>query len=94
MSCTPQYTPSFYVGEQVLCVDALPGAIVKNGLVYTVYSCECRINPANGFGPFCYVGVEGHGIKSHDWITPRLLRSIERPFLMTFEEATDYIHAN
>lgn len=91
---TPEYTPYFYVGEQVLCVDALPGASVKNGNVYTVYSCECRINPANGLGPFCYVGVEGHGVKTHDWLTPRLFRSIERPVLMKFEKITDYIHAN
>lgn len=86
--------PSFYIGEQVVCVLAMPGATVKNGLVYTVYSCEWRINPANGLGPFEYVGVQGHGIKTHDWITPKLFRSIERPVMMQFEKATDFIHAN
>ncbi len=88
-------TPMFYVGEQVVCVDAHPTkATVKNGNVYTVYSCECRINPANNLGPFCYVGVFGHGIKTHDWLRPTLFRSIERPVMMEFEKMTDSIHAN
>jgi hypothetical protein len=89
-----QHTPSFYVGEQVICVDALPGAIVKNGNVYTVYSCKCHINPANGTGPYCYVGVQGHGIKTHDSITPRIFRSIEKPIIMSFEKVEDFMHAN
>lgn len=84
----------FYVGEQVIAVDALPGACVQNGKVYTVYSCECRINPANGLGPFCYVGVQGHGVKTHNWLRPTIFRSIERPISMTFEKATDFIYAN
>jgi hypothetical protein len=86
--------PLFYVGEEVICVDAHPCAQIKNGKTYTVYSCECRINPTNGLGPFCYVGVFGHGIKTHKWVRPTIFRSIERPVMMKFESMTDTIHAN
>lgn len=86
----------FYVGETVIAVDALPGSHIKNGLLYCVYSCECRINPANGLGPFWYVGVEREDYRSHDWLTPRLFASIDTPQLMVFERISKEqpIHAN
>jgi hypothetical protein len=86
----------FYVGETVIAVNALPKSEIKNGTLYVVYSCECRINPANGLGPFWYVGVETDGYKSHAGITPRLFASIERPSLMVFEKINEStpIHVN
>lgn len=86
----------FKIGEIVICVNAAPKAMVKNGLLYRVYSCESRINPANGKGPFWYVGVEREGYKSHDWVTPKLFASIDQPTLMQFEKINEEIsiHAN
>lgn len=95
---TKEYTPTegqpFYVGEHVIAVDALPGAGVKNGLVYVVYSCETGKGQDNN--QYWYVGVEGNGYKSHNRITPRLFRSIEQLSLMMFEKVTKEqpIHAN
>lgn len=86
----------FYVGETVVAVDAKPQSEIKNGKMYRVYSCECRINPANGLGPFWYVGVESNDYRSHDWLTPKLFASIDTPTLMVFEKINESqpIHAN
>jgi len=66
----------FKVGGLCIAVDAHPKSCIKNGLIYRVYSYEERINPANGLGPFWYIGVERGDFKSHDWLTPRLFRPL------------------
>lgn len=83
--------PPFYIGETVIAVDAIKGSVIKNGLIYRVYSCNFLINPANGLGPFWYVGVEREGFKSHDSLRPSIFRSIDKPVLMVFEKLTEQI---
>lgn len=78
----------FYAGQKVIAVDAYPQSKFKNGEIYIVSSCHLSINPANGKGPFAYVGIIGH----HDWLRP----SIFAPYLelkasiMTFEQIQKY----
>lgn len=83
----------FYIGEKVICVDALPGATVKNGKHYTVYSCD--LDRCKG-GWYWYVGVEGNGIRTHNRIRPSIFRSIETVRLMEFSKLIKEqpIHAN
>lgn len=50
----------FYVGQEVVAVDALLGSKFINGQDYIVSVIEYKINPANGKGPFWYIGIVGH----------------------------------
>lgn len=63
----------FYSGQKVVAVDALPKSKFKNGTVYTVSECFWSINPVNGLGPFCYVGIVGHG----SWFRPSIFAPLE-----------------
>lgn len=78
----------FYAGQRVIAVDAMPESRIKNGQVYTVSCCHSSINPANGKGPFIYVGIVGH----HDWIRPGIFAPYEEltASIMTFEQIQEY----
>lgn len=67
---TYKYAP-FYAGQEVVAVDAVPGSRFKNGQDYVVSACECKINPANGKGPFWYVGIVGHA-NGDAWFRPAI----------------------
>lgn len=51
--------PPFYTGQKVVAVDAHPKSNFKNGHIYIVRKSHWSINPSNGLGPFCYIGIEG-----------------------------------
>lgn len=66
----------FYINEEVIAVDAMKGSCIKNGLIYTVYSCHCRWCKD---GYYWYVGVICHvdGYKSHNSLRPSIFRSLD-----------------
>jgi hypothetical protein len=77
--------PPFYPGQKIVAVDAVPGAYFKNGTIYTCRTCHWSINPVNGLGPFCYIGVYGY---DGDWYRAAIFAPIEEAKLplMTFSE--------
>lgn len=54
----------FYAGQKVVAVDAMPGAVWKNGETYTISQCIIRIgNDGNKYwyvGTTCYNNGEAH----------------------------------
>lgn len=72
----------FYVGQKVVGNPDYPH-MVRNGKIYTITSCHLSINPANGTGPYWYVGVDANG---HDWLAPYLFLPIQEIPLMTFSQ--------
>ncbi len=80
----------FYEGQTVIAVDALPKSIIKNGLLYEVYSCEyaeCKGQM------FWYVGVSGQGIITHNRIRPSIFAPIIET-VMKFEAIENEVYAN
>lgn len=75
----------FYIGQKVVGSNrVLPSSRIKKGAPYVIRVCECMINPANGLGPFWYVGVEE--FPDHDWLAPYLFVPIQEASIMTFSE--------
>jgi len=69
----------FYIGQNVVAVDAVAGSRIKNGQNYIVTSCDYLMSPnpiANG-KYFWYVGVKG----SHKWLRPTIFAPIEQAFI-------------
>lgn len=81
----------FYAGQKVIAVDAIPGSKFINGQKYTVSSCVSRINPANGMGPFTYVGIVGHADGGAHF-RPSIFAPYEEltASIMTFEQIQEY----
>jgi len=66
----------FYLGQKVVGSDKVhPLSRIKKGQPYVIRLCESRINPANGLGPFWYVGIEEW--PEHDWLGPHLFSPLE-----------------
>lgn len=66
----------FYSGQKVIGSDkVLPTSRIKKGHPYRIRICYSSINPANGLGPFWYVGVEEW--PEHNWLGPHLFSPIE-----------------
>lgn len=84
---------SFYVGQDVIAVDAMPGSSIKNGQDYVVSSWEFRINPVNGLS-FWYIGVYGN----HIWLRPGIFAPKPKFEVITLsavlENETKLISAN
>lgn len=82
----------FYSGQKVVGSDkVLPKSRIKKGHPYTIRVCHNSINPANGLGPFWYVGV--NEFPDHDWLGPHLFSPIEEMKLplMTFSEIKESV---
>jgi len=82
----------FHTGQKVVGSDKVhPNSRVKKGHPYTIKVCHSSINPANGLGPFWYVGV--HELPGNDWTAPWLYSPIEecKMPLMTFSEIKESV---
>lgn len=79
--------PPFYIGQKVIGSGTVhPLSKIKKGQPYVISHCHYSINPANGTGPYWYIGIEGH----HDWLAPRLVVPIIEEFKkITFEKITE-----
>lgn len=77
----------FYAGQKVIAVDASPQSKFKNGITYIVSDCVSMINPANGLGPFVYVGIVGHA-NGGTYFRPSIFAPYEelKASIMTFEQ--------
>lgn len=78
------YAP-FYVGQEVVAVDALPGSKFINGQDYIVAAIEYKINPVNGKGPFWYIGIIGHA-NGEAWFRPGIFASKQIVRFVKFEQ--------
>ena len=82
----------FYVGQKVVGSNkVLPTSRIKKGHPYRIRVCFQSINPANGLGPFWYVGVDEW--PEADWLGPHLFSPIEEAKLplMTFSEIKESV---
>lgn len=77
------YAP-FYAGQEVVAVDALPGSAFKNGQDYIVSAIEYKINPANGLGPFWYIGIQGFN-NGEAWYRPSIFAPKQTVQFVQFE---------
>jgi len=79
----------FYAGQKVILNPNLSDKNrgFKHGVTYIISECVSKINPANGLGPFVYVGVVGH-CNGASWFSPELFIPIEelKASIMTFEQ--------
>lgn len=82
----------FYVGQKVVGSE-YAGQVrgrIKKGQPYTIASCHLSINPANGTGPYWYVGAaedpQGMDGNGRGWISPKLFSPIQENPIMTFDE--------
>lgn len=85
----------FYVGQKVIGNPAYP-RMVRNGKIYTITNCHLSINPANGTGPYWYVGATDC---KHDWLAPYLFLPIKEDFISIsleeiLKEETQLISSN
>lgn len=83
----------FYAGQKVILHPDLSdkNRNCKHGITYIISECVSKINPANGLGPFIYVGIVGiHNGQS--WLSPTLFVPIEEleASIMTFEQIQQY----
>lgn len=78
------YAP-FYVGQEVVAVDALPKSAFKNGQDYIVAAIEYKINPANGTGPYWYIGIVGHA-NGEAWFRPGIFAPKQTVQFLKFEQ--------
>lgn len=79
----------FYAGQKVILHPDLPdhNRYLKHGITYTISECVSKINPANGLGPFIYIGIVGlHNGQS--CLSPKLVIAVEYfgASIMTFEQ--------
>lgn len=83
----------FYGGQKVILDPQLSdnNRGFKHGVTYIISECVSNINPANGLGPFVYVGIVGH-CNGASWFAPYLFRPIEeiKASIMTFAEIQVY----
>lgn len=87
----------FYAGQEVVAVDAMPTSDFKNGTDYIIHSCHYSINPANGLGPFWYVGIVGFATwRGLGWYRPGIFAPKQTIFKeVAFEiEKPEVISAN
>jgi hypothetical protein len=64
----------FKIGGLCICVDAFPGASVKNGIIYEVYSYEQVFCQGNWYW---YIGVQrGRDFKTHNRVRPSIFRPL------------------
>lgn len=91
--------PPFYVGQKVVgsSFASEHRSKIKKGHPYTITHCHLSINPANGTGPYWYVGYDG--VESHAWLTPKLFDPIIENFQSIslekiLEEETKLISVN
>jgi len=79
----------FYAGQKVILCPNLSDKNrgFKHGIIYTVSECISKMNPANGRGPFVYVGIVGYR-GGASWFSPRLFMPIEEieASIMSFKE--------
>lgn len=82
----------FYAGQKVILAPGLSNrSHLKHGVTYIISECIGKINPANGLGPFVYIGIVGiHNGQS--WLSPKLVVPIEElnASIMTFAEIQVY----
>jgi len=82
----------FYAGQKVALALEWDDTFryFKHGVVYTISECVSKINPANGLGPFVYVGIVGH-CNGGSYFTPKLFVPVEyfEASIMTFEKIQD-----
>lgn len=79
----------FYAGQKVILAPNLSdhNRTIKHGITYIISECIRKINPANGLGPFIYIGIVGiHNGAA--WLSPKLVMPIEeiKASIMTFEQ--------
>lgn len=88
MSNIPGALP-FYPGQKVILNPALPDKhrVLKHGITYIISECVSKINPANGMGPFIYIGIVGVN-NGQSWLSPKLVVPIEwlEASIMSFEQ--------
>lgn len=77
------YAP-FYAGQEVVAVNAHPKSKFKNGQEYIVATIEYKINPANGTGPYWYIGLVGHN-NGEAWYNPRIFAPKQKVEFVKFE---------
>lgn len=79
----------FYTGQKVILDPSISDykRHFKHGITYVIAECVSKINPANGLGPFVYVGIVGH-CNGASWFSPKLFVPIEEleASIMTFEQ--------
>ena len=81
--------PMFYAGQEVIAVNAHPKSAFKNGQLYIVSAFEYKINPANGTGPYWYIGIVGHA-NGEAWFHPGIFAPKIPPLqVVTFEKITN-----
>lgn len=83
----------FYAGQKVILDPKLTdhNRNMKHGVTYVISECVSKINPANGKGPFVYIGIVGINNGS-SWLSPKLVVPIEeiKASIMTFEQIQKY----
>lgn len=77
------YAP-FYAGQEVVAVNAAPGSKFKNGQDYIVAAIEYKINPANGTGPYWYIGIVGYN-NGEAWYNPAIFAPKQTVQFVKFE---------
>ncbi len=70
----------FYVGEEVVAIDAKKGSIIKNGNIYIISSCQYLQNNGRWYW---YVGVTG---VDNNFLRPTIFASMIKIELMEFEK--------
>lgn len=75
----------FYVGQEIVAVNAHPVSRFINGNDYICAAIEYKINPANGLGPFWYIGIVGHE-KGAAWFAPRIFAPKQSVEWISFSE--------
>jgi hypothetical protein len=78
------YAP-FYAGQEVVAVKAVEGSRFKNGNDYVVSAIEYKINPANGTGPYWYIGIVGHN-NGEAWFDPKIFAPKQTVQFVKFEQ--------
>ena len=91
MENSPNIAP-FYIGQKVVAskyAESLgPGCRIKKGFTYVITGCHFSINPANGTGPYWYVGYDG----SAPYLSPKLFSPYQEMRFpsLTFEQIKKY----
>lgn len=89
MESSQDFFAPFYAGQRVVACHPHVGSAFINGNEYTIAACEYKINPANGKGPFWYVGIEGHK-DGLCWFNPKLFVPYTPPMKeVTFEKIVE-----